>query len=53
MYRHHYYVVQRGDTLSGIAYAYFGNANDYRYLASYNRLRNANHIIPGEVIWFD
>jgi nucleoid-associated protein YgaU len=50
---HHYYVVQRGDTLSGIAYAFTGRAGNYRYLAARNGLWNPNYIVPGEVIWLD
>jgi nucleoid-associated protein YgaU len=48
-----YYVVQPGDTLSGIAAAFFGRANAYRYLAAVNGLPNPNFIVPGQVIMLD
>src|SRR5207244_2529484 len=50
---HHYYVVQRGDTLSGIAQAVTCRAGNYGYLAALNGLWNPNYIVPGEVIFVD
>jgi nucleoid-associated protein YgaU len=50
---HHYYVVRRGDTLSGIAFAFTGRASNYRFLAANNGIWNPNYIVPGEVIWLD
>ena len=48
-----YYVVQPGDTLSGIAYAFTGRASNYWYLAAENGIYNPNYIVPGEVIFLD
>ncbi len=50
---HHYYVVQPGDTLSGIAYAFTGRAGNYWYLARMNGIANPDYIVPDEVIWID
>jgi len=52
-YVHYYYIVRPGDTLSGIAQRFTGNANNYWYLAAMRGIRNPNYIVPGEVIWLD
>jgi len=43
------YIVKAGDTLSGIAKQYLGNANSYNQLSGY-RSGNPNLIYPGEKI---
>lgn len=46
-----YYRVRYGDTLSGIAQAFTGNANNYWSLAAYNGIANPNYILAGQVIY--
>ncbi|OGZ27438.1 MAG: hypothetical protein A2365_03105 [Candidatus Nealsonbacteria bacterium RIFOXYB1_FULL_40_15] len=43
-------VVQPGDTLSGIAAVYLGNANLWPSIASQNNLANPDLIFPGQVL---
>lgn len=43
-------VVERGDTLSGIALQYLGNANLYPQIAALNNIQNPNVINPGQVL---
>jgi nucleoid-associated protein YgaU len=47
-----YYVIQKGDTLSKIAKAFYGNANLYPRIFEANRevIRDANLIFPGQKI---
>ena len=46
------YTVQAGDTLSGIAKRFFGNANDYMDIFNANRdqLNDPDKIQPGQVL---
>lgn len=44
------YTVKTGDTLSGIAKAVLGDANQYRFLASYNGIKNPDEIYLGQKI---
>lgn len=44
------YVIQPGDTLSGIAYQKYGRWNYYFQLAAYNGLQNAHQIYVGQKI---
>lgn len=44
------YQVKKGDTLSAIARKYYGDAGLYKKLASYNGIKNANLIFPGQRI---
>lgn len=43
-----HYVVKAGDTLSGIAAQFYGNANDWPRIAAANGLSNPNLIHPGQ-----
>ncbi|MBN1562186.1 peptidoglycan-binding protein LysM [candidate division KSB1 bacterium] len=47
-----FYTIQKGDTLSKIAKAYYGNAMKYPVIFEANRevIRDANLIYPGQVI---
>ena len=47
-----YYVIQKGDSLSGIAKRYYGNANDYPRIFDANRevIKNPDLIYPGQKI---
>ena len=42
--------VQKGDTLSGIAKTYLGDASKYKELAAINNIKNPNLIYVGQVI---
>lgn len=42
------YTVRKGDTLSAIAVRYYHNANDWHRIATANKLRNPNRIVPGQ-----
>lgn len=44
------YTVVAGDTLSAICRKFYGNANLYPQLASFNKLKNANIIRVGDVL---
>lgn len=44
------YTVQRGDTLSGIAARFLGNASLFPVIASANGITNPNLIVPGQVL---
>jgi len=44
------YVVQRGDTLSGIAYAYYRDASVWRNIAENNQIEDPRTIAPGTVL---
>ena len=44
------YTVKSGDTLSGIAEKYFGDAMRYKDIAHYNNISNPDHIQVGQVI---
>ena len=44
------YTVKKGDTLSAIARKFYGNANQYHKLATYNNIKNPNIIWIGQVI---
>jgi nucleoid-associated protein YgaU len=50
---HHYYVIQPGDTLSGIARAFTGRAGNYRYLAALNGISDPDWIYAGNIIFLD
>jgi nucleoid-associated protein YgaU len=43
------HIVEKGQTLSGIAYKYYGSANKWRKIldANRSRLKDANTLIPG------
>jgi len=47
-----YYVIQKGDTLSGIAKQLLGNAGDYQKIFEANRevIKDPNQIYPGQKI---
>lgn len=47
-----YYVIQKGDTLSGIAKQFLGNAGDYPKIFEANRevIKDPNLIYPGQKI---
>ena len=47
-----YYVIEKGDTLSGIAKKYYGNAMDYPKIFDANRqvIKNPDLIFPGQKI---
>jgi len=47
-----YYIIKKGDTLSGIAKQFYGKANDYPKIFEANRevIRDANLIFPGQKI---
>ncbi|MEM7250284.1 MAG: peptidoglycan-binding protein LysM [Pseudomonadota bacterium] len=47
-----YYVIERGDTLSGIAKQYYGNAMDYPKIFEANRevIKDPDLIYPGQKI---
>jgi nucleoid-associated protein YgaU len=47
-----YYVIQKGDTLSGIAKQFLGNAGDYPKIFAANRevIKDPNLIYPGQKI---
>jgi len=47
-----YYVIEKGDTLSGIAKKFYGNAAAYQSIFEANRevIRDANLIYPGQKI---
>lgn len=47
-----YYVIERGDTLSGIAKQFYGNAMDYPKIFEANRevIKNPDLIFPGQKI---
>jgi LysM repeat protein len=47
---HETYTVRAGNTLSGIAKRFCGNAGDYPSLASANHVQDPNLIMPGESI---
>lgn len=42
------YTVKTGDTLSGIALHFYGDANQWPKIARANKLRNPNRIYPGQ-----
>lgn len=46
------YVVRQGDTLSGLAEEFFGDANDWRRIFEYNRdvLTSPDELAPGTVL---
>lgn len=44
------YTVKKGDTLSAIARKFYGNANQYQKLATYNNIKNPNIIRIGQLI---
>lgn len=44
------YTVVSGDTLSGIALRFYGDAFLYQKLADYNKIKNPNLIYPGDII---
>lgn len=44
------YTVKKGDTLSAIARKFYGNANQYPKLATYNNIKNPNLIRTGQII---
>lgn len=44
------YTVKKGDTLSAIARKFYGNANQYQKLATYNNIKNPNIIRIGQII---
>ncbi len=44
------HAVQRGDTLWAIARKYYGDGSKALRLASYNQIKNANLIYPGQVV---
>ncbi|AWN23784.1 hypothetical protein DKM44_11570 [Deinococcus irradiatisoli] len=44
------YTVKAGDTLSGIAQKYFGDAMRYKDIAHFNNIANPDHIQVGQVI---
>lgn len=46
-----YYTVQSGDTLSGIAFAYYGNADLWPTIQAANGLPDPNFIVTGEVLY--
>ncbi|GAB4434664.1 MAG: hypothetical protein OHK0015_24630 [Chloroflexi bacterium OHK40] len=48
-----YYVVRPGDTLSGIAYAFYGNGALWRTIFDYNanQIANAHWIYPGQTFF--
>lgn len=46
----HDYIIQRGDTLSAIAQAAYGNASEYSKIAAYNHIANPNLIYTGTKI---
>lgn len=43
------YIVQRGDTLSGIAAKYLGSASKYTQIVQENGIKNPDLIYPGQV----
>lgn len=43
-------IVERGDTLSGIAQRGLGSASRWREIAAINDIKNPNLIFPGQVI---
>ena len=47
-----YYIIKKGDTLSGIAKQFYGKANDYPRIFEANRevIKDANLIYPGQKI---
>ncbi|MBI3942160.1 MAG: LysM peptidoglycan-binding domain-containing protein [Chloroflexi bacterium] len=44
------YVVQPGDTLSGIAFRFYGDYSKWRIIADYNHIENPNLISVGQVL---
>lgn len=42
------YTVRKGDTLSGIAVRFYGDADRFRDIARVNRIKNPNRIYPGQ-----
>jgi nucleoid-associated protein YgaU len=50
-YLRDYYVVQPGDTLSGIAASFYGRPGAFRYLAAINGIPNPNFIRVGQVVF--
>jgi nucleoid-associated protein YgaU len=44
------YTVKRGDTLSGIAQRFYGDASKFRAIATANKIKNPNLIYPGQVL---
>ena len=44
------YIVQRGDTLSGIAARYLGSAAKYEQIVQENGIKNPDLIYPGQVL---
>jgi hypothetical protein len=47
------YTVGPGDTLSGIAFRFYGSARawEWLYLVNREKIRNPNQIVPGWVLW--
>jgi len=44
------YVVQRGDTLSGIAGRAYGNPADWRAIAEHNEIADPRRLAPGRIL---
>jgi nucleoid-associated protein YgaU len=44
------YIIQKGDTLGGIAQKFTGSAYNYKDLQELNGIKNANLILPGKKI---
>ncbi|UQF12339.1 LysM peptidoglycan-binding domain-containing protein [Vagococcus lutrae] len=47
------HTVQSGDTLSAISLRYFGDASQYKVIADKNEIKDANLIMPGQVLVLD